>query len=175
MNLSIKHLDYTALALVVLTLGLGLVFIFHLHGSAQKKFQLESQKRLEQANNLEAAQKNQETLEGILAAHQAALADMKLRIPASAGIGELLTRIQEQIKGRHLVLTRFSHHPPVKSLEFQRIELLLSLEGKFLDLYSVIHDFETMGRVFRIESLRITRPENRETCTLELKAAVFHE
>ncbi len=175
MNFSIKHLDYAALGLVALTLVLGLIFIFHIHGSAETKIQQETRKRLAQTSDLEETQKHLKTLEKILAARQVALADMKHRIPASAGIGELLTRIQEQIRGRHLVLTRFSHQPPVKTLEFKKIPLQMSLEGRFLDLYGVLHDFETMDRVFRIESIHITRPENRETCTLEMMAAVFHE
>ncbi|MDA3791746.1 MAG: type 4a pilus biogenesis protein PilO [Desulfobacula sp.] len=175
MNLSIKHLDYTALVLLAMTLVLGLVFIFHAHGSAQKRFQLESQRTLEQGNDLEAAKNNLDYLGGVLAAHQATFEGMKLRIPDSAGIGDLLTLIQEQIDDRNIVLTRFSHQPPVKTSQYQRISLHLSLEGKFPDLYRLIHDFETMGRVFIIESIQITRPENKERCNLELMAEIFQE
>ncbi len=121
------------------------------------------------------AENNLDRLQGVLAQSRTFLERLNQKIPGSAGIGNLLTTIYDQINQQNIVLTRFSHQPPVKESRYERIALDFTLEGRFLDLYQLVHYLETMDRVFIIDSLKITGPQKQDLCRIELAATVFQE
>ena len=175
MTLQIKHIDLCGILLLLTTLVLGVFFIFQAYGSARKEIQLERHLLDKQQSDLTLAENNLDHLQKVLTDSQAVFDRLSRRIPDSAGIGDLLTVIHERINQRNIVLTQFSHTPPVKRFRYQRISLHLILEGRFLELYHLIHDFETMNRVFIIQSLQVTKSDKTGACRMEVMADVFQE
>lgn len=175
MTLQIKHLDLGAGLVLMVTVILGVFFIYQAYESGQKDIQLKRHLLSKQTTDLTIAENNLTLLQGVLADSQAILTRLNQRIPRTAGVGDLLTVIHEQINQRNIVLTQFSHKPPEKISRYQRIPLHLILEGKFLALYHLVHDVETLNRLVIIESIRITTSEKQGVCRMELMANVFQE
>jgi len=175
MILTIKQIDGCAILLLLISLVAGVFFVYQDYHTAQGEIQLEQQLLSKQKNDMDMAQVNLARLKGVLADKQSIFERLNQRIPESAQIGRLLTEIHERISRRNTTLTRFSHTPPEKDLQYQRIPLQLTLEGQFGDLYLVIHDLETLNRVFIIESVQIKRHETQEICQADITANVYQD
>nr|WP_320015234.1 type 4a pilus biogenesis protein PilO [uncultured Desulfobacter sp.] len=175
MILTIKHIDGCAILLLLVSLVAGGFFIYQDYHTAQREIQQEQQLLNKQKNDMDMAQVDLARLKGVLTDKQSTFERLNQRIPESAQIGRLLTEIHERISQRNTTLTTFSHTPPEKGLQYQRIPLQLTLEGQFVDLYLMIHDLETLNRVFVIESVEIKRHETQETCRADIKANVYQD
>jgi Tfp pilus assembly protein PilO len=173
MKIELRYIDLLG-GLILLALFIaGILLNYTFHADTQRKAFLRQQFMVQQETKLNRAQTNLTTLRQVLDDQKAALTLLDHRIPDSAQVGSLLEILHDSVRKRNVELSHFKHQPPVKVGRYHRIPLTLSFEGSFIDIYSLVHELETLNRLFIIDTIQIIRPEGKKTCDAVLTASIF--
>ena len=175
MKLQPRHIDLMAGLSMIVIIVLGGTFCFRIIMENRQKQFIAQQLINKQQTELNLAQNNLAAVKGVLADQQSALNILNKRIPESANIGLLLSTIHALVRDRDVTITGFSHAKPEKIRQYKQIQLQLTLHGKFLDIYYIIHQLETLSRLFIIETLNMNHHETGiDDCQAFINARIFY-
>ncbi|WP_320045533.1 type 4a pilus biogenesis protein PilO [uncultured Desulfobacter sp.] len=175
MKLLPRHIDLMAGLSILVIIVLGGTFCFRIIMENRQKQFIAQQLINKQQTELNLAQNNLAAVKNVLADQQTALNLLNKRIPESADIGLLLSTIHSLVRDRNVTITGFSHEKPVKIRQYYQIQLKLTLQGKFLDIYYIIHKLEALNRLFIIETLNMNHHETQlDGCEALINARIFY-
>jgi Tfp pilus assembly protein PilO len=173
MDTRIRTLDRICLVAVVLVC---LLFGYASGSRALKQHrQLEQENELlsKRANDLAKAENSLQRLNLLLDSTRKELRVLNESIPDSAKMGEFLKQLDSLMKERRIVLISIQPLPTEEERLYTKIPLRLIFKGSFVNVYRLLHDFETMGRTMVMEKMGITRSDAAQECQVELTASVF--
>jgi len=97
------------------------------------------------------------------------------RVPKAPQMGDLLSQLHALVKKRDITLIDFNHRPAQGFERYKRIPVNIIVNGGFLNIYKLIHDVETLNRVFIVEKIMIKKQEEKNLCQATLMASVFQQ
>lgn len=175
MKLQPRHIDLMAGLSILVIIVLGGTFCFRIIMENRQRLFIEQQLMNKQQTELNLAHSNLAAVKDVLAGHQNALNFLNKRIPESADIGMLLSTIHSLVRERNVSITGFSHEKPVTIGRYKQVQLQLTLDGQFLNIYYIIHKLETLNRLFIIETLNMNRHKTRMNgCQALISARIFY-
>ncbi len=175
MNLNMKAIDMGCIVLLVLVVVAGGFFFqlnFARHSSQLK---LEKEQLLAQKKNLNLAFDELARLQSQFKEKEDRVIELNKRVPKAPQMGDLLGKLHVLVKKRNIILTDFNHRPAETFERYKRIPVNIIVNGGFLDIYRLIHDMETLNRVFILEKIVIKKQEENKLCQAILMASVFQQ
>ncbi|HJN71259.1 MAG TPA: type 4a pilus biogenesis protein PilO [Phycisphaerales bacterium] len=98
------------------------------------------------------------------------------KVPASPDTAQIVQALSLEVDGMHVLDQSFvagSTNNQTKSGAFSVQPLAITMEADFESIFSVIRQAESMGRLVRVSSVRITRPDrDADSSSAILEAAV---
>jgi len=175
MNLNMKVLDIVCIMILVVVMASGGFFLQLNYSRHSYRAKLEKEQLSDQKNKLKISLEQLEQLQSQFTQKQDRINELDKRVPKVSGIGELLSQLHSLVKQRDIVLIDFNHKPSQVFERYKRIPVQIVVNGAFLNLYRLIHDLETLNRVFVFENIVIKRQETKNTCQAILMASVFQQ
>jgi len=173
MPLSMKHLDRICLAIIIIVSVLCGYWVVG-NGIKQKQDIQQNKKLLtRQLNNLQLAEASVVQLKTILKEKEAGLTILRDKIPESEELGKLIKHLDGLIRSREIDLLTLQPLPGVKEESYTRIPVRLIFKGSFINVYQLLHDFEVMDRILRMDKIAIVLIEIENLCRVDLTASVF--
>lgn len=173
--MNLKVLDIVCVVILVIAVAAGGGFLHLNYSRHSSRAQLEKEVLSDQKNQLKLATEQLEQLQTQFAQKQDRVNELDKRVPKAPGMGELLSQLHARVNQRDIALIDFSHQPSQVFERYKRIPVQIVVNGAFLSLYRLIHDLETLNRVFIFENIVIKRQENQDTCQAVLMASVFQQ
>ena len=141
----------------------------------QKQGQQEKMLLSERLKKLKSVENNVKQLQAVLEEVQKKLDTYNEKIPDPAGFGQFYNQLDAMSKQRDLVL--FTIQPQTGSEEktVTRIPIKLIFNGKFSNIYNMIHALEKMRRAVVIENVSIARSNLEQECRVDMLASIFNK
>ncbi len=175
MNLNMKIIDMGCIIFLVLVVAAG-VFFFQLSFSQHSsQIKLEKEQLMAQKNNLNLVNAKLAQLQSQFKQKEDRVLELNNRVPKAPQMGDLLSRLHALVKKRDITLIDFNHKPAQGFERYKRIPVNIIVNGGFLDIYRLIHDVETLNRVFIFENIIIKKQEGKNLCQATLMASVFQQ
>ncbi len=175
MNLNMKVVDMACIILLIMAVAAGGFLLQQNFSSHSSQVKLATEQLLVQKNSLELAIAKLIQLQSQFREKQDRIRELNKRVPKNPGMGELLSQIHGLVKQRNIVLIDFNHKPAQEIERYKRIPVQIIVNGDFLNIYRLIHDLETLNRVFIFENIMIQRQEGKNHCQASLLASVFKQ
>jgi Tfp pilus assembly protein PilO len=170
-----RAVDIACIIVLFLAVGAGGVFIQQNFSQNSSYIKLEKEQLLIQKNNMNIAIAKLEQHKSQFKEKEGRVLDLNKRVPKTPMMGELLSRLHALVKKRDITLIDFNHKPAQKFESYKIIPVQISVAGDFLNIYRLIHDLETLNRVFIFEKVMIKRDEEKNLCQAMLLASVFQQ
>jgi Tfp pilus assembly protein PilO len=122
---------------------------------------------------LAKAENSVQRLNVLLESTQTELKILNESIPDSARMGEFLKQLDALMTARRVELVSVQPLPTEEERLYTSIPLRLVFKGSFLNIYCLLHDFETMSRTMVMKKLSIQRKIYARECQVDLTASVF--
>lgn len=173
MPLSKKNLDRICITIIIIVSVLCGYWV--VNNGIRQKLAIQKNKELltRQINNLQLAEASAEQLKTILDEKNDGLKILREKIPESAKLGNLIKHLDAMIKNREIDLQTLQPLPGVKEEFYTRIPVRLIFKGSFINVYQLLHDFEVMDRILRMDNIVIAQIDIENLCRVELMASVF--
>jgi Tfp pilus assembly protein PilO len=175
MNLNIKAIDIGCIILLVAAVAVGGFLIQNNFSQNFSQIKLGKEQLFEKKNRLKLETKNLAQLRSQFQNQEEELQRLNKRVPETSKIGDLLTELHTFVGQRNTTLIDFNHKPPQDFERYKRIPVQISVQGDFLNIYRLIHDLETLNRVFIFEQIVIKKEEENKNCQAILMASVFKQ
>lgn len=175
MNLNMKFIDIGCVILLIAAVAAGGFFIQKNFSNHFLKITLEEKQLANQKNSLKLAAAKLEQLKSQFKEKENQILELNKRIPNAPRIGDFLTQLNDRIKERKIILIDFNHKPGQGIEKYKRIPVQIKVNGDFLNIYRLIHDLETLNRVFIFEKIVIQKGEEKNLCQATLLASVFQQ
>jgi len=173
MDPRIRTLDRLCIvAIVVISVACGYVLL----GRAMKEHrQVRQENELlsKRTHDLAKAENSVQRLNVLLESTQTELKALNESIPDSARMGEFLKGLDSLMTQRRIQLVSVQPLPKEKERLYTSIPLHLVFKGSFLNIYHLLHDFETMDRTMVMKRMSIKRQGSDPECEVNLTASVF--
>ena len=175
MNLNMKFIDMGCIIFLVLVVAAGVFFFQQNFSRHTSQVKLEKEQLLAQKNNLNLAVAKLEQLQAQFKEKETQVLALNKRVPKAPKMGDLLSRLHALVKKRDITLIDFNHRPAQGFERYKRIPVNIIVNGGFLNIYKLIHDVETLNRVFIVEKIMIKKQEGKNLCQATLMASVFQQ
>lgn len=175
MNLNIRFIDMGCMIILVVFLAAGTVFVRNNFSTHQIKMNLAQEEMDQNKNQLKMESAKLEQLRIQFKKQENQLLELNERIPNEPMIGDLLTKLYACVKTRKLSLIDFNYSPPQAFEKYSRIPIQIVVTGDFLSIYGLIHDLESLNRVFVFEQISLDREDRQDLCRAILLASVFQQ
>ncbi len=175
MNLNMRIIDIGCVILLLICTAIGGFFIQNNFSNNYTRIKFEEEELINQKNSLKFAVAKLEQLQSEYKKRENQLHELNKRIPNDPGIGDLLTHLHARVKERKITLIDFNHKPAQNFERYKRIPVHIIINGGYLNIYRLIHDLETLDRIFIFEKIVIHREEKSNLCQANLLASVFQQ
>jgi Tfp pilus assembly protein PilO len=173
MDPRIRTLDRLCIvAIVVVSVGLGYVLLSRAI-KEHRQIRQENELLSKRTQDLAKAENNVQRLNVLLESTQTELRILNESIPDSAKMGEFLKQLDSLMSERRVELVSVQPLPTEEERLYTSIPLQLAFKGSFLNIYGLLHDFETMNRTMVMKKMSIQRKGNDPECRVDLTASVF--
>ena len=173
MDPRIKTLDrLCVVAIVVVCVACGYVLLSRAikeHRQVRQENELLSKR----TQDLAKAENSLQRMNLLLESTQTELRALNQSIPDSARMGEFLKQLDSLMTERWVELVNVQPLPKEEEKLYTSIPLRLVFKGSFLNIYGLLHDFETMNRTMVMQKMSIQRKRNDPECRVDLTASVF--
>jgi len=172
-NISIKRLDRICLTTVVIvSLICGFLTVRHVTNK-KKHLEIERSVLSGKMKEIDRALTNLNALHLNLADIKSELNDLNERIPETGKIGLLLQQIDALMKRHEVTLISLEPLPVSRDKIYSKNPIKLRFNGRYINIYHLLREFEELNRILVMEYLTIAREENSDHCRVELLVAVF--
>jgi len=175
MNLNMRVVDMACIILLVIVVAAGGFFLQQNFSSHSSQLKLAKEQLLVEKSSLELAVAKLIQLQSQFREKQDRIHELNKRVPKEPGMGELLSQIHGLVKQKDIVLIDFNHKPAQGVERYKQIPVQIIVKGDFLNIYRLIHDLETLNRVFIFEKIMIQRQEGKNHCQATMLASVFKQ
>lgn len=175
MNLNMKVIDIGCIIIIVMVVAAGGFFFQQNSSRHSSRIKLEKEQLLIQKNSLKIVLANLAQLNAQFKKKEDQVLELNKRVPKESKIGDLLSRLHALVKKRDITLIDFNHRPAQGFERYKQIPVNIIVNGGFLNIYRLIHDMETLNRVFIFENIMIKKLEGKNLCQATLMASVFQQ
>jgi len=171
--LSIKNIDRICVA-IILVIALGSGYLVSTRLVKQRRLlRQENQLLSERIKDMNLAEANLKQIREVLNHARRELKALNERIPEKAEIGTLIHQLDAKFRERKITLVGLTPQPPKKEKLYTKVPLRLTFAGAFNNIYHLLHDLETMNRLFVVERMSVQGDVNRDQNRVALTANVF--
>jgi Tfp pilus assembly protein PilO len=175
MNLKMGAVDMGCVIFLIAAVSVGGLLIQGNFSNYYSQIQLEKDRSTTLKNKLKLAVSTLTQFQSRHKITETALKELNKKVPDTPNIGEFLRKLHASVKEKKVTLIDFNHTPSQGFDSYKRIPVKIIVQGDFLNIYRVIHDLETMERVFIFEQVVIQRKEEEKFCRATLLANVFQQ
>jgi Tfp pilus assembly protein PilO len=175
MNLNMRAVDIGCIILLVAAVVAGGFFFQHNFSRHSFQVKFEAEQLLDQKNSLKFAVAKLGQLESQFKEQANRVLELNKRIPKAPRMGDFLSQLHARVEQRNITLIDFNHKPAQRVEQYRRIPVQIIVKGGFLNIYGLIHDLETLNRVFIFEKIMIKRQEEKKICQATLLGSVFQQ
>ena len=175
MTLNMRLVDTACILLLIVAMTMGGWFMHKKVVQSFTRITLEKEQLAAEKNRLDTVSTTFRHLDSNLKKADTQFQELNNKVPNIPKIGDFLTAVHDRIKGRKLTLVDFNHTPPQNYKIYKFIPVRLIVKGDFINIYGLIHDLETLTRVFVFEKIVIQRDEAKNQCQAVLMAKVFQQ
>jgi Tfp pilus assembly protein PilO len=175
MNLNMRAVDIGCIILLVAAVVVGGFFIQHNFFRHSSQVKLAAEQLLDQKNSLKFAMAKLEQDQSQFKEQANRVLELNKRIPKAPRMGDFLSQLHARVEQRNITLIDFNHKPAQKFDRYKRIPVQIIVNGDFLNIYRLIHDLETLNRVFIFENIIIKNQEEKKICQATLLGSVFQQ
>ena len=171
--LSIKTIDRICIAVILLA-ALGSGYLASKRVVKQKRLlRQENQLLSKRIKDMNLAEISLKQIRTVLDNARSELKALNERIPEKAEIGALIHQLDAKFRERKITLVGLMPQPPKKEKLYTTVPLRLTFAGAFNNIYHLLHDLETMNRLFVVERMSVQGDVNRDQNRVALTANVF--
>lgn len=170
---AIKNIDRICIAIIVLTAGGFGYFAFNKTLAEKKRVHRENTLLSSRVKDLNSAETNLKRIKSILFATQARFKQIDSRIPESAEIGTLISRLDGLAKKRQIVMVSLKPQARVKKKLYTQVPIQMVFKGRFNNVFLFINDLETMTRLLSMDRLIVSGSKKDAVRQVDLVASVF--
>lgn len=168
-----KRFNRICLVTVVLVLLASAYWAFNRVHTLRNQYRIEKDVISEKLNEVNLARTNLKDLKDVLQETSAQLAYLNERIPETGKIGELLQQFDFLMRRHNIRLIGIHPLPVVEEKMYLRNPIRLVFSGRFVDVFNLLSDIESMNRIVVMDHVTIARQEARKPCTVDLVACVY--
>ena len=173
MRINIRVFDVICLAgLVALaalgSLAAGKIAIARVKSTERKNLAIKA--HLEELNKAKGVLGR---LNSAIQANEAALTQLRTRLPESQAMGHFLSDLDTLMERSGVDLSKVAPGSPVAETLCRRTPLSFSCRGAFPDLHTVLYGLETQERVIRVDQVSITGEGESGECSMDVTCSVY--
>jgi Tfp pilus assembly protein PilO len=170
---SVKTVDRLCLALVIVGFLLSGYWQFSRILKEENVFRREKEQLTKQTADKRLAEENIEKMMSYIKSAGDEVANINRQIPEETDIGTFLKQLAGLMNKRGIALISVQPQQTIKDKLCLKIPVRVSCRGPFANLYSLMRDLDTMGRLVVVERMSLVKPGESGYCQLELTALVF--
>ena len=170
---NLKIIDRSCLALVIVAFLLSAFWQFNRGLKEEKLFLGEKDKLTRQAADKRLTEEDIEKMRSSVKSSADEVAKLNTQIPEDADIGTFLKQLAGFMNTRQVGLISVQPQQAVKEKLCLKIPVRVICRGPFVNLYGLLCDLDTMGRLVVVERMSLGKPGETGYCQLEMNLLVF--
>jgi len=175
MNLNMRAVDMGCILVLLVAAAAGGFFLQQNFSRHTSQIKLEAEQLRDQKNSLKFALAKLKQVQSQFKEQENRIQELNKRIPKAPEMGDFLAQLHARVEERKITLLDFNHKPAQGVERYKRIPIQIMVMGDFLNIYQLLHDLETLNRVFVFEKIVIQRQEGKKICQATLLGSVFQQ
>ena len=173
MQLNKRILDSLCLAGLITLILVGSVVCVKLAVVRVKSVQQKTRVIDDYVTQLKKAQTVRGRLNSAIAANEAALTQIRTRLPESESMGMFLADLDAMMDKNKVDLSKVTPGSPVSEALCRRTPLSFSCRGNFTNLHAVLYGLETQQRVVLVDKVSIVGGASPGECAMDVSCSVY--